>query len=39
MLAPIVRSPLALNVGGEEPERGGLLKIAKPADIPAIGSI
>jgi hypothetical protein len=34
MLATIVRSPLALNVGGEEPERSGLLKIAKPAGIP-----
>jgi hypothetical protein len=35
MLATIVRSPLALSVAGEEPERGGLLKIAKRADIPA----
>jgi hypothetical protein len=34
MLATIVRSPLALNVGGEEPERSGLLRIAKPEDIP-----
>ena len=33
MLAAIVRSPLALNVAGEEPEHGGLIKIAKPADI------
>ena len=34
MLATIVRSPLALNVGGEEPDRSGLLRIAKPEDIP-----
>jgi hypothetical protein len=33
MLGTIIRSPLALNVAGEEPERSGLLKIAKPADI------
>ena len=34
MLATIVRSPFALNVGGEEPKRSGLLRIAKPEDIP-----
>src|SRR5207237_6086635 len=34
MLAAIVRSPLALNVAGEEPKRSRLLKITKPADTP-----
>jgi hypothetical protein len=34
MLAAIVRSPLALNVGGEESERSGLLRIARPAIPP-----
>jgi hypothetical protein len=34
MLATIVRSRLALNVGGEEPERSALLRIAKLEDIP-----
>jgi hypothetical protein len=33
MLGTIIRSPLALNVAAEKPERSGLLKIAKPADI------
>jgi len=28
MLGTIIRSPLALNVAAEEPERSGLLKIA-----------
>jgi hypothetical protein len=34
MLATIVRSPLALNAGGEEPGRSELLRIVKPEDIP-----
>jgi hypothetical protein len=37
MLATIVRSRLALNVGGEEPERSALLRIAKLEDIPPDG--